>query len=399
MVIAPFGILTGLLLLGLLVAGVVMAVVLLRGKRMGWLWGVAAAVVAVLVVLAGAYSFVGVRRPRDVGSTVQVAQSVQRVYRTERPAPSRIETSGFQADVYPSAAQAVRAVAEQLASSAERFFGAGPPPTLFVTGQAPPELLSLAAERFGKLTLARKAEVTAATRPAGGNDLLCAVRVDAGKQGTVQLALSGPKGQVTRTARFVDKPWAANFAQYLAGASGKHALAESRGLSPEFAEADRSALDAAAAQVLILVRQAIDRGIAAGQFPPTARAGDEALRPLIAGELARGEMIADRFPQRFRRPYADVWKQSLLIDCSAEKVDRLAGAVCAQTAGRRRVAESTWARLAMSIGGLGVLILAVYLVLNAATKGYYVWVLRVAAIVGLMAAVVGVYLWMRMDML
>jgi hypothetical protein len=41
---------------------------------------------------------------------------------------------------------------------------------------------------------------------------------------------------------------------------------------------------------------------------------------------------------------------------------------------------STWSRLGMSIGGLAVLILAVYLVLNAATKGYYSLVLRLAAI-------------------
>ena len=69
MVIAPFGILAGLLLLGLLVAGVVLLIVLLRGKRLWWVLGIAGAVVAGLVVVGVVVGLwpVGVRSMRRVG--------------------------------------------------------------------------------------------------------------------------------------------------------------------------------------------------------------------------------------------------------------------------------------------------------------------------------------------
>jgi len=47
-----------------------------------------------------------------------------------------------------------------------------------------------------------------------------------------------------------------------------------------------------------------------------------------------------------------------------------------------------------SLGGLAVLIFAVYLVLNAATKGYYTWVLRLLAI-GTVVAGVAVVLFLK----
>jgi len=52
--------------------------------------------------------------------------------------------------------------------------------------------------------------------------------------------------------------------------------------------------------------------------------------------------------------------------------------------------RSSWARMFLSVLGLLVLITVVYAFLNAATKGYYTWSLRLAGAV--LAAVVVVLL-------
>jgi len=402
MVIAPFGMLAGLILLGLLVAGVVLLVVFLRNRKLLWVLGIAGAIAAVLVALAATFlvgmpaaSHRKMRRDETVTATVADRRAVDRLH-VERLAAGPADTSAFLADVYPSAAQAARALARQSAKSAESVSEGGLP-MLRVTGRAPREMLEQVAEVFRGEALARKVEVSeasalAATQPRSGSEVLCALRVDAGEQGGVQLVLSGPTGQVTRTARFVTKPWAANFARYVSESAGSHVLAQSRWLCSSFTEADQAARDDAAGQLMVHFRQSIERAIAGGRLGPGDRPSDNELRRLIGVELRRGGLVTDRFTQRFRRPYGDVWRQSLLVDSSPKTVDPLAAAVVSQTAGHRSAVVSSWARIATSIGGLALLIFVLYLVLNAATKGYYVWVLRVAAAALVVAGIAAVLL-------
>jgi len=400
MVIAPFGILALLILLGLLVGGAVLLVVLLRKKGLLWLLGIAAAIVAVLVVGAifFAIPLVGYRRMEREEMVAATARHRDvAVEAAKRSAVEPQDTSSFLADVYPSAPQAVRAVAAQLARSVATVHEGGALPVVRVRGRAPRELLEQAAEAFRDSSLARSVEVSPdlpgpATRPKGGAEVLCGVRVDSGKEGGVQLVLSGPAGQVTRTARFVDKPWAANFARYVSESSDSHILAQSRWLGSSFAEAERAARDDAAGQLTGPVRQSIDRDIAAGRFRPADRPSDGELRRLIGAQLRRGHLVSDRFTQRFRRPYGDVWRQSLLVDSSPKRVDQLAAGIAAQAAGERTAAMSSWARKGLSIGALALLVFVVYLVLNAATKGYYVWVLRAAATALVAAGIAAVLL-------
>ncbi|MGB2821931.1 MAG: hypothetical protein WBF17_13185 [Phycisphaerae bacterium] len=384
MAIAPFGILAGLLVLGLLVAGVVLLIVFLRNKRLLWVLGVVGAIAAVLVAVAGMH-FLAVPRmayremkARDAATEVRTATVVAE--RAAAPA----DTSAFLADVYPSATQAARAVAAQSARSVASVCDDGPLPVLRVKGRAPIEMLEQAAEVFRSDAPVQKVEVSAAaatatTQPGRGSEVFFGLRVDGGDEGVIQAVLSGPKGQVTRSARFVSKPWAANFAQFLSESSQNRILAQSRRLCPSFPEADQAAQDDAAGQLLAHFRDSIVRGVAARRLPSAGRPDQNELRRLIRVELQRGNLVSDRFTQRFRRPYGDVWRQSLLVDCSPEVVDRLAAGMVSQTAGHRSVVVSGWVRIAVSIGGLALLIFVLYLVLNAATKGYYVWVLRVAA--------------------
>jgi fatty acid desaturase len=65
------------------------------------------------------------------------------------------------------------------------------------------------------------------------------------------------------------------------------------------------------------------------------------------------------------------------VDVSAEKLKNLAErkAIIAQ------VRKRTFAGMLFSIVGLIVLITVVYAFLNAATKGYYAWALRIAGVI------------------
>ena len=379
-IVAPF-VAGWLIVLGVLVAGVILLVVLLRGKKLWWVLGISGAIAAVLVVVAAMFFYdMPYERARHVRRDMAATVSVR-----ERAAPAAVDTSAFLADVYPSSEQAVCALATRLTKSTAGILEPNSQPVLRVMGQAPAGLEAQVAQilrrglpasevRFGK------ARTTERSIPPGVPKAVCGLQVDRGEQGRAQLALSGPGGHVTRSARFVTKPWAANFARFMGESSKSWILAESRSLAPSMVEAEQTALDDAAAQLLARLRDSIERGIAAGQFAPGARPVHGELRQLIVAELRRGNLLTDRFTQRFRRPYGDVWKQSMLVDCSPAGVDKVAGSIMAQTAGQRNVARSRWVRTATSIGGLAVLIFVVYLVLNAATKGYYVWVLRLAAI-------------------
>jgi len=100
-------------------------------------------------------------------------------------------------------------------------------------------------------------------------------------------------------------------------------------------------------------------------------------RPVNSADILEGGFILDRFVQSFEGAAGKIWRQALLIDASAGKLKNLAQRKAVVARNRR----STWARMFFSIIGLIVLITVVYAFLNAATKGYYVWSLRVAGFV------------------
>ncbi|NLH18351.1 MAG: hypothetical protein GX455_17385 [Phycisphaerae bacterium] len=105
---------------------------------------------------------------------------------------------------------------------------------------------------------------------------------------------------------------------------------------------------------------------------------------LISGELTvnltdienRG-MILDRFSQQLYGMAGPICRQALLIDLSPNKIQPLANAKFAIIAEQ----QETWARILLSFVGMAVVILLVYAFLNAATRGYYAWSLRIAALV------------------
>ncbi len=430
LMIFPIATLAVLVVLALLIAGVVLLFVKLRAKAW-WIVGPLAGVVVLAIPLffmslSKRSALVVSRTARYSRTTSDDGRSDKFTVTTDRVAPrdelpsdsasaDRLSET-FLADVYPSALQAAEALAAHVARS---FHGSpdqlsGTPrdsapsettviaeadaaslPDVKVVGSADAMILQAVADALRKGALARRVEIAPggattapAPRPASpSKEIICAVRVDGDNSGTVQIVLESADRQITRAARFVSKPWAANFAQYVAGGHGPVVRAECAPAA-SFEDAQKEALSDAARKLAPYVKSAI------GPTIDGVEVDSQTIREAILAELRNGKLVLDRFSQQFDRPYGKLWREQILVDASPKQMRQLAtvaefnqaviddGKLAARNAERQ-----TWWTLAVSLGGLAVLIFAVYLVLNAATKGYYTWVLRLLAIGAIVAGV------------
>jgi len=413
----PIKILLGLTFLALLIAGVVVLFVKLRAKA----WWIVGPLLLVPVLMAGlavphavldrSYKASYSRTSSGAGrsSSVRVMRS-RREAKVTIPADSALGdrfSETFLAVVYPSPRQAAEALALDVARSFHNsLYGMEPDdprrpakampempriptselPDILVTGQADLATLQVVAEAFRQKALARSVSVATAPATSGpasvpaasGKKVLCAVRVDGEDSGTVQIVLQATGRQIIRSTRFVSKPWAANFAQYAASA-GKPVVRAGSAPVASFEQAQDEAFERAAQQLVPYFESLMKTN------PGDNR---QFLRQGILAELRKGKLILDRFPQRFDRSYGNLWREQMLIDASEQAIKPLAGAISAQMIEDRSEARQTWWNLFATLGGMAVLIFAVYLVLNAATKGYYTWVLRVLALLAVVAALV-----------
>lgn len=165
-----------------------------------------------------------------------------------------------------------------------------------------------------------------------------------------------------------DKPWADNFTAFVnANPKCQWLLAQSGRPASSETEAHQQALDDAVRKI--------------GKL-----AGIDQLHI----KLNQGEWLADRFVQKFNRPYGPVWREALLINASPKVMEVLKQKNLAQVAEVRK----SWTYHLLSLGGILGVICILYLFLNAATRGYYVWSLRIATIVlGLIGLAMVLWHW------
>jgi hypothetical protein len=366
-----------------------------------------AAVVTVLLLLF-AVAFVGVVSLRfDVPltarrvhtATVPAEQSALTV--PEQTGPSiwlpGIEDR-FQADVYPSKRSAVRALGLRIDKPVRQVLeGRAPSKIIIFEGShgLAPKGRNLLTE-FGQALAGNfpETEWVVAPETAAVHEAEVGVRLDFTDldrqpapspgpwrqlSGTVQATvLAGeklaPEGRATAATRFAEKPWVEDFSGFLNAHPDAHfMLVRSTESCISEAQANSQAIHNACAHLTEVLVERLQRkpgpfARIRGEWPP--------LR-VSSAELLEGDFIVDRFVQSFDGTAGKIWRQALLIDASPDKLKRLA----VQKAAQADVAKRTWAGMLFSVGGLLVLIIAVYTFLNAATKGYYVWSLRIAGIV------------------
>ena len=186
--------------------------------------------------------------------------------------------------------------------------------------------------------------------------------------GIFGVTISNQSRKTMITVNFVDKPWVENFSdfvniqpdkQYIIAKSSESCLAPG--------EAEQQAMEDACVQVSGMLKD----------YP--RQSGDVIYMNNRANpaHIQESGMIIDKFVQSFDGAAGKIWRQAILLDVSPEKLNILADKIAGITRVRRERRLSTIG----SIAGLFVLITIVYIFLNAATRGYYTWSLRIVGVV------------------
>lgn len=184
--------------------------------------------------------------------------------------------------------------------------------------------------------------------------------------------------ETTVTQSFIEKPWADDFSSFINERPDRHFLvARSQGACTSENEAKRQAEADACRQLNQRLAETFPRS-----FP------NQPIPALTPSNLRERGFVVDQFLQSFDGLSGRLWRQALLIDVGAEKMARLEG----DTHIVMQVERRTWAHMIVSsIGALLVIVLS-YLFLNMATRGYYVWSLRIAGLVLAVAGIVSIIL-------
>ena len=186
-------------------------------------------------------------------------------------------------------------------------------------------------------------------------------------RGTLRASVMDGNNQVSINAKFDEKPWIEDsYGLWNSRPNKRLIIAKSAESCVTREEAVGQAIDSACQQLTTLLRQT-----------PRAKATPSLPRHVTANDILEEDFIVDRFSQKFAGMAGEIWRHALLIDASVEKMDQLA----VHKAVLARTHRLNWARMIFSVAGLLALITVAYVFLNAATKGYYTWSLRIAGVV------------------
>ena len=410
---APIAILMLLMAVGLIVG---LIVLLIRSKPKAR-WSVIAAcgvVVAVLLVLGLGFHTVGIRPGRPYRPAPIVHPTHPHPADQSIPAPQANDIwlpavdKTFDADVYPSPRVAARPLASKLAPLLSNVTPDGQPPSVIrIDGQGlrlpgQSQIVADMAEVLrGEFETARVMTKPTAIENIETNGVSIRLYISnpTTRHGTVWdpdfKEMSGQllarfRGHIdtelTCDVRFVDKPWVEDYSTFISTRPERQwLLAQSNEFASTQHEAEEQAIRAAAE---MLCQSAWDT--LRQRLSPSA---DVALfRQKVIDSLVEairsGELVVDKFAQRFSRSYGDVWRQAILLDLSRGGLDAIARSAPVEPPKRAPLRWSLIGSWASTVGLVGF-ICVVYAFLNLATKGYYAWSLRLTLMV---IAAVGVML-------
>ncbi len=172
---------------------------------------------------------------------------------------------------------------------------------------------------------------------------------------------------LTVSTSFVEKPWVENFSEFLNRNQDRQLLlVRSSDTCTSEAQAHQQTLRDACNRVSNILR-----GMQADPSILPAKLD------VSEGELSSAGLIVDRFTQRFSGMAGPIWREAILVDTSEAKLSSLAQKKIVVS----RVKRKSWFRTVGTLVGMFLLICIVYMFLNAATRGYYSWTLRIALVV------------------
>jgi len=370
-----------LILILFAVIGVIVLTIKLCSKR-PWI----AVIIALGLLLIVPY-FILVPSHQTIGRHTEV------VLPSIRPPSQEAKTSiwlpgiedEFKANIYPSKISAVRSLGLRIAEPVKQVFGETSPRGFILFQGAHERGL---VEEFAKAISRTFADAnwTIAPETIAVQPDEVGIRIDivnvhthpapwmSGSEnemttGTVRASVLSGDRQASMSAEFVDKPWVEDFSGFLnTRPESQFLIAKSTESCMSEAEANQQAIQNACDQIADMLGQTLARRSGV----PVSFA-----KPVDSTDILEGNFILDRFVQSFNGTAGKIWRQALLVDASAEKLKNLAR----QKAVIAQVRKRHFTGMFFSIAGLIVLITVVYAFLNAATKGYYTWSLRVAGVI------------------
>ena len=371
-----------MILLSFAVIGVIVLLIKLCAKRP---WIVAIIVLGLLVLIVPYFAWVSLDRPVSHHTEVLLPSTSAPLQETTTSIWLPGIEDEFEASIYPSKLSAVRSLGLHITEPVEQVFGEAQPAGFILFRGAHEQGII---EEFGRAITRTFPDInwTIAPETVAVQPDEVGIRIDIVKvhthpapwmsgsenemtSGTIQTTVLAGDKQASLKAEFVEKPWVEDFSGFLnTRPNSRFVIAKSTESCMSEAEANNQAVQNACTQVADMLGQTLPRQSGV----PVSFA-----KPVNSADILEGGFILDRFVQSFNGTAGKIWRQALLVDASAEKLRNLAR----QKAIVAKVRKRHFAGMFFSIAGLLVLITVVYAFLNAATKGYYAWSLRIAGIV------------------
>lgn len=359
--------------------------------------------IGVVLFLLGFFVLVPVATHRRVEERVAEAPTATAVVEprqwTGPPAASPIWSEGvadeFDADIYPSKLAAVRALGKRMAGPIRQVAQDpnGPSRIVLFRQDDEHELVTALAQALTKTLPAAPSSVEAGRRNITSGEVGVELHLvitgmppapwaqppgsEMAGSGRIEVTAFAGGRQVTINESFIEKPWVEDFASFANARPDRQVIvARSNRTCTDENEARRQAMQDACNQ---LSRIAGQRWTPVPGRPPLTVSSED---------LWDGNFILDQFVQSFDGSAGRIWRSTMLIDASADNLGWLNDRKNAEM----QVERVTWARMIASALGVLVVILVTYFFLNMATKGYYIWSLRIAALVLAIVGVVFIFL-------
>jgi hypothetical protein len=310
----------------------------------------------------------------------------------ENPSPLESSTPDFTgelyASVYPSERAAAASVTRRVLVSLDKVIPAGVKLDTLVVEQGAPKTRSVVADTARAVLPGVTIILDDPPADAREGETRATLKLDtptfAEGESQITATLFGPSGGtgITERASAVDKPWVDSQEQ---PHRGSERMIVHSDLCTDRDAAHRQALDRAITDFGSLVESRLART----DIGPLSLSDQRWLSNAIRDDLQIQGRIADTFTQDVSRPYGHMWREWLLVTVQDHDFNQLAHQYAANFQHRRTDVKTT---LFMALG-LSAGIILLYLFLNAATKGYYMWPLR---LLGIVAVVAGVFIVLRM---
>jgi hypothetical protein len=199
--------------------------------------------------------------------------------------------------------------------------------------------------------------------------------------GILLAGFKAPTWSLSFSTRFIEKPWLTATSEFLSLRHGTtYLVVRCSQLASSGEEATRDVLGRAANWLGHLIDPRENQGL------PRASSA------MMLEQLEAGNFIADRFVQKLKRPYGDVYREAVLLDVGSSNLQDMIQLAMSEASAHQAATERRSATQISGVVGLLVVVGALtglYLLLNWLTKGYYRGPLTVALCVAGSGAIVG----------